>query len=230
MDDLFSILVYEKDKELSSILTEQITHNKSYKLILINDKEFFLKTIKENKFHLCIANLDELGKNIQCFVDTFYNENNHKNIIFSYIKKDNYFLMKNKSDFTFIIKPFKFNLLIKHIEIILNNNHAKNIQIFLMKNLVFTPNKKMLMNIDTNKKEHLTEKETYLLEYLFRNQNIEILKKKILNSIWGINEDINTHTLETHVYRLRQKLNKLEPKLGFVLNNINGKYLYKKID
>ena len=48
-----------------------------------------------------------------------------------------------------------------------------------------------------------------------------------LKKIWGVNEDINTHTLETHMYRLRLKLNKIEPNLSFSLLNQNGLYCMK---
>ena len=229
MNEVFSIIIYEKDKNLNSILIEQFTYNQTYKLILINDKEIFLKKIKENFFNVCIVNLDIIGNEVKNFIDAFYTKNIHKNIIFLYNKHDNDFVINNKSSFIFMIKPFKFNLLLKHVKRILSNNN-ENTKIFLMKNLIFVPNEKMLKNRDTNKKEHLTEKETQLLEYLYKNQNYEILKKNLLISIWGINENINTHTLETHVYRLRQKLNKLEPKLTFSLNNLNGKYIFKNIE
>ena len=229
MDNLFSILIYEKDKDLSSIIIEQFSKNKNYKSVLINDKEIFFKTIKEILFHIYIINIDSLVEEAQSFIDVFNIKNNYKNIIFLHSDHDNDFVIKNKNNFMFIVKPFKINLLLEHIIKILriSNNYTKKIQIYLTKNIIFFPNEKTIMNIDTNKKEHLTEKETQLLEVLYKNQNYEILKKNLLISVWGINENINTHTLETHIYRLRQKLNKLEPNLTFSINNLNGKYIFK---
>ena len=227
MDNLFSILIYEKDIDLNSILIEQFSYNKTYKLVLINDKEFFFKTIKEKQYHVCIINLETLVEEEKSFIEAFISKNHYKNIIFLYSDKENNFVIKNKNNFIFLIKPFKFNSLLEHTRKILIKNDPKKIQIFLMKTLIFIPNEKILKNIVSNKQEHLTEKETQLLEYLYKNQNHEILKKKILTSIWGVNENINTHTLETHIYRLRQKLNKLEPNLTFSLNNINGKYVFQ---
>ena len=96
-----------------------------------------------------------------------------------------------------------------------------------MEHLIFHPVKKIIYNNKKNTAEHLTEKETNLLEYLTKNKNSEILKKNLLMSIWGIDKNINTHTLETHLYRLKQKLYKLEPNLTFSLINQNGKYIFK---
>ena len=126
-----------------------------------------------------------------------------------------------------LIKPFKINTLIDHVIDIVNYKEPTKSNIYLMENLTFHPVKKIIHNNKTNNKEHLTEKETNLLEYLLENKNSEILKENLLISLWGINKNINTHTLETHLYRLRQKLNKLEPNLTFSLINHNGKYIFK---
>ena len=230
MNDLFSIIIYEKDKFLNSILIEQFSYIKNYKLILINDKEVFFKTILEKNFHVYVIDLATLGEEVERFIEIIDREKLYKNTILLNSNHNNDFVIKNKINFFFIIKPFKFNFLLEHIKKILISNDIKEINIFLMNNLIFIPNKKILVNINTNQKEHLTEKETQLLQYLYRNQNYEILKKNLLTSIWGINENINTHTIETHIYRLRQKLNKLEPNLTFSLNNINGKYIFQNND
>jgi len=97
----------------------------------------------------------------------------------------------------------------------------------LMKDLKFLPFEKVLINLNTKHKEHLTEKENKLLLYLCNNKNIEITKNDLLSTIWGFSESINTHTLETHIYRLKQKLNKLEPKSSFLISNNNGIYSFQ---
>ena len=54
---------------------------------------------------------------------------------------------------------------------------------------------------------HLTEKETALLVFLAQNNN-PATRQDILANVWGYDERIDTHTLETHVYQLRRKLDK----------------------
>ena len=100
----------------------------------------------------------------------------------------------------------------------------------LMSHIIFSPSKKIISNLETGNTEHLTEKENNLLIYFFNKKNIKILKKELLTNIWGVSEEINTHTLETHIYRLKQKLFKLDTNLSFSLVNKNGLYCLKYED
>ena len=61
----------------------------------------------------------------------------------------------------------------------------------------------------------------------FFPKNEDILKKDLLIKIWGFSEKINTHTLETHIYRLKKKLNKIDKNLSLSLRNKNGLYYLK---
>ena len=56
------------------------------------------------------------------------------------------------------------------------------------------------------KKLRLTEKETNILKYLYRAGGKTISREELLSEVWGYNAGVTTHTLETHVYRLRQKI------------------------
>ena len=132
----------------------------------------------------------------------------------------------NNVNITLLKKPFRFvHLLDKIEEIKLKKN--KNIRKILIKHVQFLPNKKTLFNPKTKTTIHSTEKENYLLNYLYNKRNVELTKSELLANIWGISVSINTHTLETHVYRLKKKLLKLEPDLIFALTNQNGLYSFK---
>ena len=73
----------------------------------------------------------------------------------------------------------------------------------------------------------LTEKEIQLLE-LFLNSKKPTPKDKILSSVWNYSSDADTHTVETHIYRLRKKINDKFMDEKFILNNKDGYYLWKK--
>jgi hypothetical protein len=70
----------------------------------------------------------------------------------------------------------------------------------------------------------LTEKEVQLLE-LFLNSKIPISKNNILSSVWNYSVDADTHTVETHIYRLRKKIGDKFMDEKFILNNKDGYYL-----
>ena len=70
----------------------------------------------------------------------------------------------------------------------------------------------------------LTEKEIQLLELFLNNKN-PISKDKILSSVWNYSSDADTHTVETHIYRLRKKISDKFLDDKFILNNKNGYFL-----
>ena len=70
----------------------------------------------------------------------------------------------------------------------------------------------------------LTEKEIHLIELLLKNKN-PITKEVILSLVWNYSSDADTHTVETHIYRLRKKINDKFKDNKFILNNKNGYYL-----
>ena len=81
--------------------------------------------------------------------------------------------------------------------------------------------------ISLNKKvEKLTEKETEILWRLLSNKNSKILQKNLLKDIWGYDEDIETRTLETHIYRIRKKLHLIGVK-KIEIKNIENSYILK---
>ena len=94
-----------------------------------------------------------------------------------------------------------------------------------VKNYLLNKNEKKLSKL--NKYIVLTEKEIQLLE-LFLNSKKPTPKDKILSSVWNYSSDADTHTVETHIYRLRKKINDKFMDEKFILNNKDGYYLWKK--
>ena len=227
MKKTISILIFEKEFFLNSILEEQLSKINNYQITLIDDNENLIKILKKFYFDIAIINLDDLKDQTLNLFEIFKDNNNNKKLIFYYDKLNEYKDYINDNGIIHIIKPFKLSILFDNIIDILNNEKNNKTIIYLMEHLIFYPIKKIIYNNKKNTAEHLTEKETNLLEYLTKNKNSEILKKNLLMSVWGMDKNINTHTLETHLYRLRQKLYKLEPNLTFSIINQNGKYIFK---
>ena len=69
----------------------------------------------------------------------------------------------------------------------------------------FKPSMKMLVT-DDDRKVRLTEKETNILKFLYRSRDGVVPREVLLHEVWGYNAGVTTHTLETHIYRLRQKI------------------------
>ena len=225
MDKNISILIYEKENHLNSILYQQVSDNNNYETYTANDQTNLLKLVNKKTFDICIFNVEDVDTKLTNFLDILLYKNQHINII-GYgqnLSKNN---IINNYKIKFLQKPFRFNVLLEKIyDIKLTKKEVNKIN--LMKNIEFLPNKKILYNLKTKLKLHLTEKENSLLNYLYNNRHLKLTKNDLLINIWGVSEEINTRTLETHIYRLKQKLYKLEANLSFILINENGIYSLK---
>ena len=225
MDKNNSILIYEKENHLNSILYQQVSDNNNFETYTASDQTNLLKLVNKKRFDICIFNVEGIDTKLTNFLDILLYKNQHINII-GYgqnLSKSNNI---NNYKIMFLQKPFRFNVLLEKIYNIKLAKKEVN-KINLTKNIEFSPNKKILYDLKTKLKLHLTEKENSLLNYLYNNRNLKLTKNDLLINIWGVTEGINTRTLETHIYRLKQKLHKLEANLSFNLINENGLYSFK---
>jgi DNA-binding response OmpR family regulator len=107
----------------------------------------------------------------------------------------------------YVTKPFKLGVLLARIRAQLRQHERSEDAIFNIGPYSFRPAAKMLVDPENDdRKIRLTEKETAILKYLFRAGEKVIGRDVLLNEVWGYNSGVTTHTLETHVYRLRQKI------------------------
>lgn len=105
----------------------------------------------------------------------------------------------------YVVKPFKFGVLMARVRAHLRSHEQSEDAVFKLGPYEFRPAVKMLVN-DADKKIRLTEKETSILKFLYRAGGKSVTRDVLLDEVWGYNSGVTTHTLETHVYRLRQKI------------------------
>ena len=110
----------------------------------------------------------------------------------------------------YVTKPFKFAVLLARIRAQLRSHEQSEDAVFRIGPYEFRPATKLLVD-EKQKKIRLTEKETSILKYLYRAGETPVTREELLTEVWGYNAGVTTHTLETHVYRLRQKI---EPEAG----------------
>ena len=105
----------------------------------------------------------------------------------------------------YVTKPFRFPVLLARIRAQLRQHEQSEDVVFQLGPYTFKPAMKLLETEDL-KKIRLTEKETNILKYLYRAQDGVVAREVLLHEVWGYNAGVTTHTLETHIYRLRQKI------------------------
>ncbi|MGH6971613.1 MAG: response regulator transcription factor, partial [Caulobacteraceae bacterium] len=105
----------------------------------------------------------------------------------------------------YVTKPFNFNVLLAHIRAQLRSHEQSEDAVFRIGPYEFRPAGKLLLD-EKARKIRLTDKETNILKYLYRAGAKTVSREELLTEVWGYNAGVTTHTLETHVYRLRQKI------------------------
>ena len=123
----------------------------------------------------------------------------------------------------YITKPFRFNVFMARIRAQLRTHEQSDDAVFNVGPYAFLPAAKMLTNSETDRKIRLTEKETAILKFLYRAGGKVVSRDTLLDEVWGYNAGGNTHTLETHVYRLRQKIEP-DPQQNVILITEPGGY------
>ena len=216
-----TIIIYEKEIKLNLILEEQVSKSYIYNVYSTTDPIKLLELLEKIKFNALILNLNDLDQELKNIIQN-YLLNHNFNYILGYCNENHFDIEINDIARKILKKPFKIMNLISELAILLNPNFSEKKEIFITNNLKFLPSQRVLHNLKTNDIEHLTEKENKLFLYIYSNKDVEITKNDLLSEIWGVTEKINTHTLETHIYRLKQKLQKIES--NFTLLNQNGLY------
>ena len=105
----------------------------------------------------------------------------------------------------YVSKPFKFPVLLARLRAQLRQHEQSEDAVFQLGPYSFRPAQKLLVAED-DRKIRLTEKETNILKYLYRASEGVVARDVLLHEVWGYNAGVTTHTLETHIYRLRQKI------------------------
>ncbi len=106
----------------------------------------------------------------------------------------------------YVSKPFRLPVLLARIRAQLRQFELSDDASFPVGPYSFRPAAKMLVDETCERKVHLTEKETAIVKFLYRVGDRAVPRETLLDEVWGYNAGVTTHTLETHIYRLRQKI------------------------
>jgi DNA-binding response OmpR family regulator len=121
----------------------------------------------------------------------------------------------------YVTKPYRFAVLLARIRAQLRSHEHSEGAVFRLGTYEFRPAAKMLLD-EHGKKIRLTEKETNILKYLYRAGEKPVSREELLAEVWGYNAGVTTHTLETHVYRLRQKIESDPANARLLLTEAGG--------
>jgi DNA-binding response OmpR family regulator len=122
----------------------------------------------------------------------------------------------------YVTKPFRLNELLARLRAHLRQSEHSDDAVLTIGPYTFRPSAKLMTDTSGRRKVRLTEKEAAILKFLYRAGRV-IGRDTLLGEVWGYNAGVTTHTLETHVYRLRQKIER-DPAHAEILVTEPGGY------
>ena len=106
----------------------------------------------------------------------------------------------------YIVKPFRTNELLARVQAQLRRFDTSEDAVFTIGPYTFRPTAKLLIRTDTKQRIRLTSKEVDILKFFYRRANRIVSRQVLMDEVWGYNAGVTSHTAETHIYRLRQKI------------------------
>jgi len=207
MGQLKKILLVDDDEDLREALSEQLVMTEDFDVFEASDGAGAMQKVKESLFDLLILDVglpDTDGREL-C---RLMRKQGVKSPILMLTGQDSdsdMILGLDSGANDYVTKPFKFPVLLARIRAQLRQHEQSEDAIFQLGPYTFKPSMKMLVTED-DKKIRLTEKETNILKFLYRSTDGVVARDVLLHEVWGYNAGVTTHTLETHIYRLRQKI------------------------
>jgi len=122
----------------------------------------------------------------------------------------------------YVTKPFKVGVLMARLRAHVREHEQSEYAVFTIGLYTFRPAAKLMLDNETNKKVRLTDKETAIVKFLYLAGERVVGRDVLLDEVWGYNASVTTHTLETHVYRLRQKIERDPSNAVLLVTEPNG--------
>ena len=224
MAQLKKILLVVGDEDLRKALTEQLMLSEDFKVSEGPDGAQAIEKVNQQSFDLIILDVglpDTDGREL-C---RLMREHGVKSPMLMLTGSDtdaSKVLGLDAGTNDYITKPFKFPVLLARIRAQLQQYEQSEDAILMLGPYMFNPASKLLLT-KTGNQIRLTEKETNILKFLYQTKERVVQRDTLLHEVWGYNAGVTTHTLETHIYRLRQKI-ETDPSNSSLLVTENGGY------
>ncbi len=218
------ILLVDDDETLRKSLLEQLSRYKEFVIFEAGDAVSAIEKVREIHFDLMVLDVGLPDMDGREAVKILRKDGFKSPIVLltGHNSDADEILGLEAGANDYVTKPFRFSVLLARIRAALRQHEQSEDVIHTIGRYNFIPSNKILTTIDGDK-VRLTDKETSILKYLYRQGHDIISRDILLKEVWGYNNKVTTHTLETHIYRLRQKI-ELDPSNARLLVTKDGGY------
>jgi len=202
-----TILLVDDDAELRGVLAEQFELHEGFRIEHAGNAADGIRMAAELRADLVILDVDlpDMDGRDACKVMRKHGVAAPIMMLTGQVTDADAILGLDSGANDYVTKPFKFSVLLARVRAHLRTFEQSEDATFRIGPYDFRPSAKVLVD-DKDKKIRLTEKETNILKYLYRAGGKPVAREELLSEVWGYNSNVTTHTLETHIYRLRQKI------------------------
>jgi DNA-binding response OmpR family regulator len=224
MSNKRNILVVDDDSELAYALSEQLALHEEFEAQTVDTAAKAIAAVKDNRIDLALMDVGLPDMDGREAVKLMRRNGFRSPVIMltGHDTESDTVLGLESGANDYVTKPFRFAVLLARIRAHLRQHEASEDAIFTIGPYTFRPSAKLLVAANGSKLK-LTEKETAILRFLFRAETKVVTRDILLAEVWGYNANVTTHTLETHIYRLRQKIEK-DPSSAQILVTEGGGY------
>lgn len=218
------ILIVDDDVDLRESLTEQLALHDDFETHPVGNASAALEAVKHDHFDLVLLDvgLPDMDGREACKRLRKGGFKGPVVMLTGQASDSDTILGLDSGANDYIAKPFKFAVLLARLRAQLRQHEQSEDAVFAIGRFTFKPAAKLLLD-DKGGKTRLTEKETAILKFLYRAGEKVVTREVLLHEVWGYNAGVTTHTLETHIYRLRQKIEK-DPSNAELLITETGGY------
>ncbi|GGF58936.1 DNA-binding response regulator [Terasakiella brassicae] len=225
MSNAKRVLLVDDDDSLRQMLTEQLSLHEDFDVVEADGAASALAVTKDETFDVVILDVglpDMDGRDVcrlmrkqgvKCPIIMLTGADTDADTILG--------LDAGANDY--ITKPFRLGVLLARLRAHLRQHEQSEDATFKVGPYTFQPAAKLLIENETEQKVRLTDKESNIIKFLYRAGGKVVGRDTLLDEVWGYNAGVTTHTLETHVYRLRQKIEK-DPSNAQILVTEPGGY------
>ncbi len=223
MSNASRLLIVDDEQDLRELLAEQIEFYDEFQVVIAADAAQAFEQVQNNRIDLVIMDIGLPDMDGRDVVKALRKSGYRFPIIMltGRASDRDTVLGLDAGANDYVTKPFRFAVLLARIRAQLRQYEASEDAVFDIGHYSFHPGSKLLVS-DKGAKLKLTEKETAILRYLYRAGQKTVDRETLLQEVWGYNANVTTHTLETHVYRLRQKIEADPANAAILVTEVGG--------
>lgn len=203
------ILIVDDDQALIESLSEQLKLHEEFDALCVSSAAEALDTAKADYFDVIILDvgLPDMDGREACRLMRKNGVLSPIIMLTGAVTDADTILGLDAGANDYVTKPFKIGILLARIRAHIRQHERSDDAVFTVGPYSFQPGAKLLVDTEnSDAKTRLTDKEVAILKYLYRAGEVAVSRETLLNEVWGYNAGVTTHTLETHIYRLRQKI------------------------